>query len=37
VVTFVAVLELLRRSQITVKQKERFGPIHIEARQQPAV
>jgi segregation and condensation protein A len=36
VVTFVAVLELLRRSQITVKQKERFGPIHIEARQQPA-
>ncbi len=36
VVTFVAVLELLRRSEITVKQKERFGPIHIEARQQPA-
>ena len=33
VITFVAVLELLRRSLITVKQKERFGPIHIEARQ----
>ena len=32
VVTFVAVLELLRRSVITVRQKERFGPIHIEAR-----
>src|SRR4029077_12939314 len=27
VVTFVAVLELLRRSLIRVKQKERFGPI----------
>jgi segregation and condensation protein A len=35
VVTFVAVLELLRRSVITVRQKERFGPIHIEARAQP--
>jgi segregation and condensation protein A len=35
VVTFVAVLELLRRSLITVKQKERFGPIHIESRAQP--
>lgn len=32
VVTFVAVLELIRRSAITVKQKERFGPIHIEAK-----
>ena len=32
VVTFVAVLELLRRSVISVRQKERFGPIHIEAR-----
>jgi segregation and condensation protein A len=32
VVTFVAVLELLRRSLISVKQKERFGPIRIEAR-----
>jgi len=35
VVTFVAVLELLRRSLITVKQKERFGQIHIEAREAP--
>jgi segregation and condensation protein A len=35
VVTFVAVLELLRRALITVKQTERFGPIHIEARPQP--
>jgi len=26
------VLELVRRSAITVRQKERFGPIHIEAR-----
>jgi chromatin segregation and condensation protein Rec8/ScpA/Scc1 (kleisin family) len=33
VVTFVAVLELLRRSAISVRQKERFGPIHIEQRQ----
>jgi len=32
VVTFVAVLELLRRSLISVRQKERFGPIHIEAK-----
>lgn len=32
VITFVAVLELVRRSAITVRQKERFGPIHIEAR-----
>jgi segregation and condensation protein A len=32
VVTFVAVLELLRRGQISVRQKERFGPIQIEAR-----
>ena len=32
VVTFVAVLELLRRSLINVKQKERFGPIHIESK-----
>jgi segregation and condensation protein A len=31
VVTFVAVLELLRRSAIRVRQKERFGPIHVEA------
>lgn len=35
VVTFVAVLELLRRGAISVKQKERFGPIHIDARQRP--
>ncbi len=33
VVTFVAVLELLRRGAISVRQKERFGPIHVEARQ----
>ena len=33
VITFVAVLELLRRAQITVHQKERFGPIHVEAKQ----
>ncbi len=32
VVTFVAVLELLRRSLISVRQKQRFGPIHIESR-----
>ncbi|HEY6875529.1 MAG TPA: ScpA family protein [Candidatus Dormibacteraeota bacterium] len=32
VVTFVAVLELVRRGAVNVKQKERFGPIHIEAR-----
>jgi segregation and condensation protein A len=35
VVTFVAVLELLRRSLITVKQAERFGPIHIVAKPLP--
>lgn len=33
VVTFVAVLELLRRAVIRVRQKERFGPIHVEARE----
>jgi segregation and condensation protein A len=33
VVTFVAVLELLRRGMIRVRQKERFGPIHVEARE----
>ena len=32
VVTFVAVLELLRRSRITIRQKERFGPIQVEER-----
>lgn len=31
VITFVAVLELLRRSLVRVRQKERFGPIHVEA------
>jgi segregation and condensation protein A len=35
VVTFVAVLELLRRGQISVKQRERFGPIQVEAKQLP--
>ena len=35
VVTFVAVLELLRRSLISVRQKERFGQIHIESRRMP--
>jgi segregation and condensation protein A len=35
VVTFVAVLELLRRSAISIRQKERFGPIHIESRLSP--
>ena len=34
VVTFVAVLELLRRSLVRVRQKERFGPIQVEAREQ---
>ncbi|HUZ88173.1 MAG TPA: segregation/condensation protein A [Candidatus Baltobacterales bacterium] len=33
VVTFVAVLELLRRSVIRVRQRERFGPIHVELRE----
>ncbi|MGH7764332.1 MAG: segregation and condensation protein A [Candidatus Dormibacteraceae bacterium] len=33
VITFVAVLELLRRSVIRVRQKERFGPIHVEMRE----
>ena len=33
VVTFVAVLELIRRSLIRVRQKERFGPIHVEMRE----
>ena len=33
VVTFVAVLELLRRGAIRVRQKERFGPIHVEAKE----
>ena len=33
VVTFVAVLELLRRSLVRISQKDRFGPIHVEARE----
>lgn len=33
VVTFVAVLELLRRSIVRIRQKERFGPIHIEVKE----
>jgi segregation and condensation protein A len=33
VVTFVAVLELLRRSLVRIQQKERFGPIHVEAKE----
>jgi len=33
VVTFVAVLELIRRAVVRVRQKERFGPIHVEARE----
>lgn len=36
VVTFVAVLELIRRSAVRVKQKERFGPIQVEAREPAA-
>jgi segregation and condensation protein A len=32
VVTFVAVLELLRRGAIRIRQRERFGPIAIERR-----
>src|SRR5690242_16602233 len=32
VVTFVAVLELIRRGTVRVRQKERFGPIHVEVR-----
>jgi len=31
-VTFVAVLVLVRLSATAVRRKERFGPIHIEAR-----
>src|SRR2546428_6642390 len=31
--TFVSALELLRRSLISVRQKERFAAIHIESRQ----
>jgi segregation and condensation protein A len=35
VVTFVAVLELLRRALIRVRQREQFGPIQIESRPAP--
>ncbi len=33
VVTFVALLELLRRALVRVRQKDMFGPIHVEARE----
>jgi segregation and condensation protein A len=33
VITFVAVLELLRRGAIRVRQKERFGAIHVESNE----
>jgi segregation and condensation protein A len=36
VVTFVAVLELIRRSAVRVRQKERFGPIHVEMKEAAA-
>lgn len=36
VVTFVAVLELIRRSAVRVRQKERFGPIHVEMKETAA-
>jgi len=36
VVTFVAVLELIRRGTVRVRQKERFGPIHVELREAAA-
>ena len=36
VVTFVAVLELIRRSMVRVRQKERFGPIHVEMKEPAA-
>ncbi len=36
VVTFVALLELIRRSIVRVRQKERFGPIHVEMREPAA-
>jgi segregation and condensation protein A len=36
VITFVAVLELVRRSAVRVRQKERFGPIHVEMRETAA-
>jgi segregation and condensation protein A len=36
VITFVAVLELVRRSAVRVRQKERFGRIHVELREAQA-
>jgi segregation and condensation protein A len=36
VITFVALLELVRRSAVRVRQKERFGPIHVELREPSA-
>ena len=36
VVTFVALLELIRRSVVRVRQKERFGPIRVESREPAA-
>jgi segregation and condensation protein A len=36
VITFVALLELLRRAAVRVRQKERFGPIHVEMREPSA-
>ena len=36
VITFVAVLELVRRSAVRVRQKERFGAIHVEMREAQA-
>lgn len=36
VVTFVALLELIRRSLVRVRQKERFGPIHVEMKETAA-
>ncbi len=36
VITFVALLELVRRSAVRVRQKVRFGPIHVEMREPAA-
>lgn len=36
VITFVALLELIRRSAVRVRQKERFGPIHVEPLPPPS-
>ena len=37
VITFVALLELIRRSAVRVRQKERFGPIHVEPVSPPSL